>query len=72
MELIEGIQTGNVPLLQSFLKDNQKWNVNSRHGRDEFSLLHWACHFGALEVAYFLSVCAVVLTPVSQCDMTLE
>ena len=50
MELQECISTGDVDGMQRFMQENEKWNVNSCLGRDGFSLLHWACHFGALEV----------------------
>ena len=49
MELQESIRTGDVDGMMRFMQENEKWNVNSRFGKDNFSLLHWACHFGALE-----------------------
>ena len=51
MELQESIRAGDVDEMQKFMQENEKWNVNSCLGKDGFSLLHWACHFGTLEAS---------------------
>ena len=49
-EIEESILDGDVVRLQKFISQEERWDFNSRFGKDNMTLLHWACHLGSVEV----------------------
>ena len=49
-ELVRLVKRGKVVELEKTLRNHNVGVTTCCIGRDDYSLLHWACHYGALEV----------------------
>lgn len=59
----EAVQYRNVLELQRIVQQGE--NINVVDSKYSFSLLHWAAHYGSLEVFLFVYYAYIIFTPLS-------